>query len=415
MRTFQKRRLLIQASATLVLLLICYSAGKSLQQARVYRLEADGRASGSPTVKAPPPCWSLPGAEEVLVVMKTGSTELEAKLPVHFSTTLQCIPHRLLFSDSPEVLNGETIIDALESVSPALKESNSDFELYRRLRSHGRGTLASNELHGRPNETTHESWTGNQNNPGWKLDKWKFLPMINRTFHEYPEMKWYVFVEADTYIVWPSLLGHLATLDHSRPYYTGVEIYIGTVGFAHGGSGFIVSQPAMQLVVDHFDTHQQELEAFTDGHWAGDCVLGKAFADAGVSLTGAWPITQGDYPGIVPYIAPDGRPMPPLDARIWCNPTVSYHHMQPDMIEDLWKFEQEWLSHLEEVRDSYSSSVNTMLIQMQRDNRGFFDTAMFSISTSCHVWKSHEWTGIMRAGKTSGSPAPSTLAVLRVS
>ncbi|KAI5251792.1 hypothetical protein E4T42_03921 [Aureobasidium subglaciale] len=117
-------------------------------------------------------------------------------------------------------------------------------------------------------------------------------------------------MEADTYILWPCLLARLVMIDHTKPYYSGVEVYIGHTGFAHGGSGFMVPQPAMP----------------------GDCVLGKAFADVGVNLTGAWPITQGDYPGIVPYIAPHGRPMHPLDTRIWCSPTVSHHHMQPDMI-----------------------------------------------------------------------------------
>ncbi|KAK5137125.1 hypothetical protein LTR08_000630 [Meristemomyces frigidus] len=334
-------------------------------------------------------------ADETLVIMKTGSTELGARLPVHFSTTLQCYPHRLLFSDSAEVLSGQTILDALESVSPALKETNPDFELYRRLRDQGRDLLASNELHGSPNETMHESGTGHGDNPGWKLDKWKFLPMVNRTFHEYPEMKWYIFIEADTYIVWPSLLEYLATLDSSSPVYSGVEVYIDTVGFAHGGSGFIVSRPAMRLVVDHFNAHQQELEAFTDGHWAGDCVLGKAFADAGVKLTGAWPIMQGDYPGIVPYVAPDGRPMPPLDARIWCNPTVSYHHMQPEMVQDLWDFEQEWLSQLQEGQPKtlrHSDVFNQYIMPRMEepredwDNESGQDVGVAGTLDTCRSW-----------------------------
>jgi hypothetical protein len=72
-------------------------------------------------------------------------------------------------------------------------------------------------------------------------------------------------------------------------------------------------------------------------------VLGKAFSEAGVKLTDAWPVIQGDHPGIVPYFGPDGRPAPPVDKRIWCSDTVSYHHVQPDVIRDLWRFEQERL------------------------------------------------------------------------
>lgn len=37
----------------------------------------------------------------------------------------------------------------------------------------------------------------------------------------------------------------------------------------------------------------------------------------------------------------------------WCYPTVSYHHLSPDMIEDLWKFEQQWLGERDNVRTSF--------------------------------------------------------------
>jgi hypothetical protein len=288
-------------------------------------------------------CEYLPGANETLVVLRTGSTELEAKLSVHLNTTLRCYPNRLIFSDSECTYEKENIIDALETVSTKVKEDHPDFSLYRRLRSHGRDALTADETHGTSGGKLEESWTGHQENSGWKLDKWKFLPMVNRTLHDFPSMKWYVFVEADTYILWSSLLQYLATLDHRVPYYSGVRVFINDIGFAHGGSGFIVSQSAMNRVVDHYTKNQLEFENFTDNHWAGDCVLGKAFSEAGVKLTDAWPIIQGDHPGIVPYFGPDGRPAPPVDKRIWCSATVSYHHVQPDVIRDLWRFEQEQL------------------------------------------------------------------------
>ena len=61
-------------------------------------------------------CQSLKGANETLVVMRTGSTELEANLSVHLDTVLRCFPKVLLFSDAAEVFNGHTVLDALESV-----------------------------------------------------------------------------------------------------------------------------------------------------------------------------------------------------------------------------------------------------------------------------------------------------------
>ncbi|KAK5725052.1 hypothetical protein LTS12_027493, partial [Elasticomyces elasticus] len=293
-------------------------------------------------------CRGLRGGNETLVIMRTGSTELEAKLPVHLATTLRCFPHKLLFSDAAEIYHGHNIIDALSSVSDELKEHHPDFELYRRLRK-GRNVLEASELHDWRAEAVHESWTGHTDNPGWKLDKWKFMPMMKRTLHEYPVgIKWYVFVEADTYTLWPSLLDYLTTLDHTKPYYSGVEVYIANDPFAHGGSAFIISLPAMRLVVEYYDTHQREVEEFTDRHWAGDCILGKFLAKAGVALTSAWPVMQGDYPGIVPYIAFDGRPRPPTDVNIWCSQAVIYHHVDPSAVEELWRLEQQWVSGFRE-------------------------------------------------------------------
>jgi len=54
-------------------------------------------------------------------------------------------------------------------------------------------------------------------------------------------------------------------------------------------------------VVKQYEENQHEWEKFTDSHWAGDCVLGKAFKDAGIPLTPAWPIFQGDDIGNMNY------------------------------------------------------------------------------------------------------------------
>ena len=91
-------------------------------------------------------CKSLPGADNVLVIFRTGSTELEDRFADHFSTSLQCFPNYLVFSDLEEDYGEEHILDALEQVSPEIIESHPDFELYRRLRKQGRSSLDPSEL-----------------------------------------------------------------------------------------------------------------------------------------------------------------------------------------------------------------------------------------------------------------------------
>jgi hypothetical protein len=289
-----------------------------------------------------PPCWNITGSDDTVVILRTGSTELEDRFRIHLSTSLRCYSHSMVFSDLEESYHGQHIFDALDTVNETIKAHYPDFEIYRRIQTQGRAALEPSELSGSPE--AFERLSGNTENPGWKLDKWKFMPMLNRTFHEYPDKQWYVFMEADSFLLWSMLQQYLSLLDPTEPFYIGAGSCMGEGLFAHGGSGFVVSRPAMVLATEYYAANKAEIEALTEREWAGDFVLGKAFNDAGVKTTDAWPHFQGDYPGLVAYAGADGRYGPAQALREWCVPTISYHHMSSDMIESLWQFEQQWIS-----------------------------------------------------------------------
>jgi hypothetical protein len=168
--------------------------------------------------------------------------------------------------------------------------------------------------------------------------------MINRTLRERPEMKWYVFVEADTFILVSMLRQYLAMQDPAQLFYAGSQTFVAGDEFAHGGSGFVVSQPAMRKVVNHYLAQKSDIERFTNRHWCGDCVLGKVFTDSGVPLINTRPAFQGDDPGLLPYPQADAHPVPDESVRMLCHPAISYHHMSPAMIDGLWHFEQSWMA-----------------------------------------------------------------------
>ncbi|KAI4723550.1 hypothetical protein E4T48_00029 [Aureobasidium sp. EXF-10727] len=305
------------------------------------RLEKRMVGKNHTMVPSGPDFKNLPGSNETLVIMRTGSTELQDKLTIHLATTLLRYPNAIIFSDYEEDFQDRHIIDALEGVSLHLKETSPDFDLWRRLKHYGREILRSDELSGKG--IWLDGGAGKAKNPGWKLDKFKFLPMVERTLHEYPDMKWYVFVEPDTFIFWQTLLVYLSKLDWTKPYYLGGQISIGPVEFGQGGNGYVVSRPALQNVVSHYQAHQEEYEGFTEGHWAGDCVLGKALKDSGTPLTRAWPIFQGDDVGNMNY----------NHRTQWCQPTVSYHHISPSVIQDLYDFEKAWMLDTSNVTTDY--------------------------------------------------------------
>ncbi|CAG8926357.1 unnamed protein product [Penicillium salamii] len=275
-----------------------------------------------------PFCPPLPGIEDVLVVMKTGVTEAREKVPVHFQTTLRCIPNYVIYSDFEEEIEGVQIHDVLREMDTAAKQ-NPDFQFYNRIVKYGRKGLEQQDFADEAN-----SAIGKPNNPGWKLDKWKFLPMAQAALRHKSNAKWFIFIEADTYVSWPTILAWLARFDHTKPQYLGTETQIADVIFAHGGSGFMLSNPALQRASDEYTAREVELNAYTDGHWAGDCVLGKVLADAGVNLHFTWPILQNSNIGELDEFTVDFYRHP------WCFIAVALHHLSPTDIENLWNFEQ---------------------------------------------------------------------------
>jgi hypothetical protein len=280
-----------------------------------------------------PNCPTSPLAEDILVILRTGATESLSKLPIHFSTTLQCIANHIIYSDFSETIQGHKIHDVLDGVSQDIKATAPEFELYKTLKKSGRAGIQSPQHHG-------SGPTGSLDNPAWKLDKFKFLPMVDRALKHRPHAKWFVFIEADTYLMWTNLLAYLSKLDDTRELYIGKHMYIGETLFAHGGSGFVLSSPAVRKVVQHWKAYTVEYESYTVGQWAGDMVLGKVLKDVGIPLFSAFPHFQGDAVWALDHnhssSFEDGFRKP------WCYAPITYHHMSPGDIGHQWAIEQDW-------------------------------------------------------------------------
>ena len=62
-------------------------------------------------------CSSAPDAHRIMVIMKTGATELEYKLPTHLITLLKCIPHGhfIIFSDMAQTFADYPVFDAVQN------------------------------------------------------------------------------------------------------------------------------------------------------------------------------------------------------------------------------------------------------------------------------------------------------------
>ncbi|KAF7595544.1 hypothetical protein BBP40_005579 [Aspergillus hancockii] len=341
----------------LLLLWVLYAPSIKVHILEGEHVEGPHHPEGSESI---PDCPPLPGIENIQVVLKTGATEALEKIPVHFNTTLKCIRHFILFSDFEEEIAGVQAHDVLRSVDGEIKQKYHDFDLYNRLRASGRAGLTAEDINHDPSTPS-----GKPDNRGWLLDKWKFLPMINETLHVRPDAKWYVFIEADTYIVWRNLLSWLEKFDPSQPWYMGSQVQVGEVRFGHGGSGLVISHAAMHKVSDYRESRVNELDVYTGSQWAGDCVLGKVLADAGVGLFFSDPMLQGATPWDYSYYEPKNK------KKHWCTPVVTYHHMTPSDIQDIWAFEQSWWANTRKSTllhaDVFEELVRPQIGEVQSD------------------------------------------------
>ncbi|KAL4878239.1 hypothetical protein BJY04DRAFT_209443 [Aspergillus karnatakaensis] len=279
-------------------------------------------------------CGFPQGLEDTFVILKTGATEALSKVPVHFETTFRCVKHYAIFSDYEEEISGVRTRDILRSISEQTTQTNPDFEIYNRLHTSGRDGLIDDDW----NDVENGPY-GKLGNPGWKLDKWKFVPMIDEALLIKPEAHWYVFIEADTYVIWRNMAQWLSRLDWNRPYYLGVPMQMNNEVFAYGGAGIVLSGAAMRLISQYRSANFAAVEHMTADDWAGDHVLGKILDDIGISLVWAWPMLSATSVWeFEHFIELYGR-------RPWCFPAVSYHHMSPHDIQDLWRFEQQWFRY----------------------------------------------------------------------
>lgn len=268
-------------------------------------------------------CKNVPRADNVLVMLKTGATEIYEKLPTHFVTLFKCTPHYMVFSDLAQDYADFPIRDAIAPVSKQFREQHEDFTLYRKLQQYQREGQDTSTLKG---------------DGGWNLDKWKFLPMLFEAFEAAPpQIEWFVMMEADTSISWTNLLQWLKTMDPKTPYYLGSQNVIGDTTFAHGGSGIILSRQAANQMQEKRNEEGKEAynkrwEAMTSASCCGDEVIARTLLEAGVPMTPAWPIIQGETVATVDFTKDH-----------WCRPAVSWHHVTPLEIDSLWQFQNDWV------------------------------------------------------------------------
>lgn len=270
-------------------------------------------------------CDSFPTQllSRIQIVLKIGSTEPPDRLESQISTVSRCISNLLVVSDRDQKLGPHHVYDILADLPPSYMVNNTDFDVY----------------HGAP-------ITGpDKAAPGWRLDRYKFLPMVEHAYQTNPAADWFVFLEADTYIVWDNLFRFLEHFDPRTPLYMGSpspgrRLPNGeTTWFAFGGTGIVLSSAAVERIVAREVGEYGEFigrslsERYEDdvkSDCCGDSVLGWALYNAGIKLSGLWPMFNPHPFHSIPF----------ADAY-WCQPIISAHRSSPEEMRAFSKWETE--------------------------------------------------------------------------
>ncbi|KAF9887925.1 hypothetical protein FE257_009447 [Aspergillus nanangensis] len=278
------------------------------------------------TTTANPTCDVIPALDQIQVIVKSGSNILYDKLPTQLLTTLQCYHDILLLADSEQDLGPYHVHDVLANVNATIKATHPDFEYYRTIQQYQQDGLDLRLLRDTPTSKK----------AAWTLDKYKFIHMLDQTWKQRPGREWYVFIEADTYLVLRNLALWLKRMDPAEAIYLGSAASYKSEAFAHGGSGIILSRAAMARVLDDDPGLTERYDQLLQHEVYGDYVFMKALKEKGVALQNSWPMLQGEKQNSLPF-----GPGPGSGRRHWCQPLVTMHGVTPGDVSGMWNFEQQ--------------------------------------------------------------------------
>ncbi|TGO90602.1 hypothetical protein BPOR_0058g00210 [Botrytis porri] len=298
---------------------------KSAEKAVYPSISSRPQPSATPNIASTVPSLepSL-SSSDILLIIKTGASTAWRRMPVQLLTTLSSLPNIVVYSDLQENLSLEIqTVDVLKNVSDTLQIHDTfAYDIYQDLHTNIHAYREQAQLPG------DESELPLGNNPGWKLDRYKFLPMLEHAQKNFPGFKWTVYIEDDTFVFWSNLLPWLATLSaDDEPAYYGSSAGESNATFAQGGSGIVFSRSLMKSVFSGPKIPTlQEYAKFTASECCGDMVLGKVLRDHNVL------VNRGEY-GTGSF-----RPEPPWKTEFnefsWCKPIFTFHHLhQRDLMQ----------------------------------------------------------------------------------
>lgn len=268
-----------------------------------------------------------PMEDDMVLITKVGSATVHKRLMIHLAEqplSSMYTPNRLYVSDWPVTLGPIHFYDALGNVTPTVAGMSE----FRTLRGELKALMESNQ----------DLDDMSQKDGGWKLDKYKFLPMMAEAYRQFPDAKWYVMVEADTFLFWNQLVKWLSTLNENKQLLIGHPSFCDydgkSVMFSHGGSGIVMSKALMAASFGQDDEYEHNHDDLIEKSAFGDALLTKSFYDAPkVHITELAEEGGEKFNSDPPRVLKFRR-------DVWCTPIMSFHHVTPSDTAHLYDFQR---------------------------------------------------------------------------
>ena len=224
---------------------------------------------------------------DVVLLLKTGAATSWRRLPLHLLTTFanDRIPNFAIYSDASERLSSSVeTIDIIANVSHIIQEVDPEaYHIYATQQEALRPHIYREQAGLPGDEIPAVSEDGNP--VGWTLDRYKFLPMLAHARENWPDAKWVVYIEDDTYIFWQNIIRWLSRRSHQEVVYFGATSGPTIARFAQGGSGIAFSQALMtKLFASDNSAGLEVWGKHTAQSCCGDVVLGDVLRDHGIRV-----------------------------------------------------------------------------------------------------------------------------------
>jgi len=221
------------------------------------------------------------------------------------------------------------VYDVLEKLDTQLKTGNPDLARYRQQLSF---SVAGNDVKKARAQNIEEEKTIRD-----KLEKYKVLRILERTWELRPDRDWYVFVDTDTYIVRSNLMQWLGQFDPYEPaFFANPPDPDATNPYAVGGSTFILSRQAMH---DLFSKLRENEMAdwdtrVTNYRSSFDVLYSALHTHLKLGINNTWPSINGFQPRTLSY-GPD----------LWCEPVIAMHSVPIEIASEIWRLERDREGH----------------------------------------------------------------------